>query len=61
MVKLCPACHRALKRGSGKPEEQKQMIRDIFKNAPQTLEFAKNFYDEKDFEKIVDLTFNSLN
>lgn len=61
MVKLCPTCHRNLKRGSGTEADQKELIRDIFKNAPQTLDFAKHFFDTDDFETIVDMTYKSLN
>lgn len=61
MVKLCPTCHRALKRGSGTEEEQKSLIRDIFHNAPDKLDFAEHFFNTTDFETIVDLTFKSLN
>lgn len=61
MVKLCPACHRALKRGSGTEAEQKELIREIFRNAPNTLEFAKHFFDAEDVDTIVELTYKSLN
>lgn len=61
MVKLCPACHRTLKRGSGTQEEQKELIREIFQNAPQTLNFAEHFFNTKDFEEIVNLTYKNLN
>ena len=61
MIKLCPACHRALKRGVSSEHIQKQMIREIFNNAPQTLDFAKNFFDEEDIDKIVDMTCEKLN
>ncbi len=61
MVKLCPTCHRTLKRGSGTSEEQKELIREIFHNAPQTLDFAEHFFNTKDFETIVDLTYKNLN
>jgi hypothetical protein len=61
MVKLCPACHRALKRGSSSIEEQKSMIKEIFKNAPKTYTFAKYFLDSNDFEKIVDEVQKRLN
>lgn len=61
MVKLCPACHRTLKRGSGTQEEQKELIREIFRNAPQTLNFAEHFFNTKDFEEIVNLTYKNLN
>lgn len=61
MVKLCPACHRNLKRGSGTELEQKELIREIFRNAPNTLDFAEHFFNTKDFELIVDMTYKSLN
>ncbi len=61
MVKLCPTCHRLLKKGSGKPEEQKGLIREICHNAPQTLDFAEHFFNTKDFEEIVNLTYINLN
>lgn len=61
MVKLCPACHRALKRGSGTEQEQKELIKEIFKNAPNTLDFAKHFFDTDDYNRIVELTYLSLN
>lgn len=61
MVKLCPTCHRALKRGSGTEAEQKELIKEIFNNAPHTLEFAKNFFDTDDYNEIVDKTYKSLN
>lgn len=61
MVKLCPGCHSALRRGSCSKEEQKSMIRDIFTNAPKTLEFAKCFFDNTDYEEVVELTQRNLN
>lgn len=61
MVKLCPTCHRTLKRGSGTEKEQKQLIKEIFTNAPQTLEFAKHYYDSNDLEYIISKTFSDLN
>lgn len=60
MVKLCPVCHRMLKRGSGIANEQKELIRKIFNNAPQTLAFASHFFDTGGREKIIDLTYDSL-
>lgn len=61
MVKLCPTCHRILKRGSGTEEQQKELIREIFKNAPNTYEFAKHFFDTEDYNKVVELTYLNLN
>ena len=61
MVKLCPACHRALKRGSGTEVEQKELIKEIFSNVPQTLVFAKHFFDTEDLDAVVDMTYKKLN
>ncbi len=52
---------QTIKKGSGKPEEQKELIREIFHNAPQTLDFAEHFFNTKDFEEIVNLTYINLN
>jgi len=61
MVKLCPTCHRLLKRGSGTRDEQIKLIKKIFENEPKTLEFAKHFFDTDDYDVIVQKTFESLN
>ena len=61
MVKLCSACHSAIKRGASSVEEQKDMIKEIFKNAPNTYTFAKYFLDCDDYEKIVDEVQQRLN
>ena len=61
MVKLCPTCHRTLKRGSGTEQEQKELIKAIFKNAPNTYEFAKHFFNTDDYDEVVKLTYLSLN
>jgi len=61
MVKLCSACHSAIKRGASSSEEQKAMIREIFKNAPNTYTFAKCFLDLYDFETVVDEVQKRLN
>ena len=61
MVKLCPTCHRLLKRGSGTRDEQIKLIKKIFENEPKTLEFAKHFFDTDDYNIIVQKTYDSLN
>lgn len=60
MVKLCPACHRALKKGAAYEDYQKKLISEIFKNSPKTLEFAKGFFEIENFEQIVNKTYESL-
>lgn len=61
MVKLCPICHRLLKRGSGTREEQIKLIKKIFKNEPKTYEFASHFFDTDDYDTIVQKTYENLN
>lgn len=60
LVKLCPICHKALKRGVATPEAQKEIIKDIYNNSPNVKEFAQHFFDTKSFEEIIEFTFQSL-
>lgn len=46
LVKLCPACHRALTKNRANEDYQKKLIHNILKNAPKTKEFCLNFTDE---------------
>ena len=47
LVKLCPACHRALTKGRADEDYQKVLISNIFKNAPKAKEFCLNFVSEE--------------
>ena len=60
IVKLCPTCHRIVKKGSAPEVEQKTVIRNILHNRPNVLEFAQHIYDLEDFEEIVDKIWRSL-
>lgn len=60
MVKLCPTCHRTLRRGSASPENQKEIIKEIFINEPKCLEFASHFFDTDNYDEIVEKTFQNL-
>ena len=60
LVKLCPACHDTLKRGRATKETQKEIIIEIYNNAPYTLEFAEHFFDTTNFDEIVELTYINL-
>lgn len=60
LVKLCPICHSALKKGVASKKEQIEIIKEIYNNSPNVLEFAQHFYNTLDFNKIVELTFLSL-
>ncbi|VEG13915.1 HNH endonuclease [Moraxella cuniculi] len=46
LVKLCPACHRALTKNRADETYQKQLISAILVNAPKAKEFCLNFTDE---------------
>lgn len=57
LVKLCPACHRALTKNRADEEYQKGLIRNIFINAPQAKEFCLNFSDE---DNVVQFVYDRL-
>lgn len=46
LVKVCPACHRALTKNRAEEAYQKQLIGEILINAPKAKEFCLNFTDE---------------
>lgn len=60
LAKLCPACHASLSRGSANENIQKELIRKIFKHKNNILTFCESYFDEKDFETVVDLVWKSL-
>lgn len=43
LVKLCPACHRQLKKNSAIEEDQKYLIKEILTNNINVREFCENF------------------
>ena len=53
LAKICPTCHRALKRGSATEQEQKILIRKILNHKQNILDFCKSYFDEEDFETVV--------
>lgn len=60
MVKLCPTCHKALKKGISSKDYQEGLIEKIYDNAPNVLDFAKHFFDTDNFKNIVELTQQNL-
>lgn len=60
IVKLCPTCHRIVKRGSAPEIEQKTVISNILKNKPNVFEFAKHIFDIENFEEIVNKIWQNL-
>ena len=60
IVKLCPTCHRIVKRGSAPELEQKAVIKNILINRPNVLEFAKQIFDIDDFNEIINKIWINL-
>lgn len=57
LVKLCPVCHRALTKNRADEHYQKQLIQNIFNNAPQAYEFCLNFADKN---QVLDFVYERL-
>lgn len=60
LAKICPACHATLGRGSADERTQKNCIRKIFRHKPNMLDFCKSYFDETDYEKVVELVWKAL-
>ncbi len=60
LAKLCPVCHRALKKGSSEEEFQKRLIRNILNRNKDNLEFAQLRFETDDFPTLIDKVYESL-
>ncbi len=60
LAKLCPACHRALKKGSSEEEFQKRLIGKILKRNKDNLEFVQLRFETDDFPTLVNRICESL-
>lgn len=60
LAKLCPTCHRALKKGSSEERFQKRLIKKILKRNKGNLEFAKLRFETDDFPTLIDKIYESL-
>ncbi|TPH43910.1 HNH endonuclease [Helicobacter pylori] len=54
LAKLCPTCHRALKKGASAEGFQKRLIRNILNHNKGNLEFAKLRFETDDFLTLID-------
>ncbi|MGI6735592.1 MAG: HNH endonuclease [Bacilli bacterium] len=54
LVKLCPACHTALKAGVGCEDYQKELIDRILSNNPNVLSFAEHYFDSTNRGQIIE-------
>ncbi len=60
LAKLCPTCHRALKKGSSEEEFQKSLIRNILNRNKDNLEFAQLRFETDDFLTLINRIYESL-
>ncbi len=60
LAKLCPACHRALKKGSSEEGFQKRLIRNILNRNKDNLEFAQLRFETDDLSTLIDRICESL-
>lgn len=60
LAKLCPACHRALKKGSSEEEFQKSLIKKILKRNKGNLEFVQLRFETDDFPTLINRICESL-
>ena len=58
LVKLCPACHRALSRNRADESYQRRLISQILTNAPAAKQFCLNFVEND--EQLVDFVYERL-
>ncbi len=60
LAKLCPTCHRALKKGASAEGFQKRLIKKILKRNKGNLEFAQLRFETDDFPTLIDKIYESL-
>ncbi|WP_187947645.1 HNH endonuclease signature motif containing protein [Helicobacter pylori] len=60
LAKLCPTCHRALKKGASAEGLQKRLIGKILKRNKGNLEFAQLRFETDDLPTLIDKIYESL-
>ncbi|UOR30632.1 HNH endonuclease [Helicobacter pylori] len=60
LSKLCPACHRALKKGASEEGFQKRLIENILNHNKDNLEFAQLRFETDDFPTLINRIYESL-
>lgn len=58
LVKLCPACHRALTKDRADEDYQRRLISQIFANAPTAKQFCLNFVNHEN--QLIDFVYERL-
>ncbi len=60
LAKLCPACHRALKKGASEEGFQKRLIRNILNHNKDNSEFVQLRFETDDLPTLINRIFESL-
>ncbi|EPZ97517.1 HNH endonuclease [Helicobacter pylori] len=60
LAKLCPACHRALKKGASEERFQKRLIENILNHNKDNLEFVSLRFETDDFPTLINRICESL-
>ncbi|GAA7509415.1 hypothetical protein ckin130_03690 [Helicobacter pylori] len=60
LAKLCPTCHRALKKGASAEGFQKRLIGKILKCNKDNLEFAQLRFETDDFPTLINRVYENL-
>ncbi|WP_208359411.1 HNH endonuclease signature motif containing protein [Helicobacter pylori] len=60
LAKLCPTCHRALKKGASAEGFQKRLIGKILKRNKDNLEFVQLRFETDDLPTLIDKIYESL-
>ncbi|GAA8951133.1 hypothetical protein HpEKB32_14060 [Helicobacter pylori] len=60
LAKLCPTCHRALKKGASEEGFQKHLIENILNHNKDNLEFAQLRFETDDFPTLINRIYESL-
>ncbi len=60
LAKLCPTCHRALKKGASEEGFQKRLIEKILKRNKDNLEFVQLRFETDDFPTLINRVYENL-
>ena len=60
LVKLCPACHRALTPNRADETYQKEIIKRILKNSENAYNFISSYVDNLEVEEMVEFIYKNL-
>lgn len=60
LVKVCPACHRALTKNRGEEKYQKELIENILKNSNSAQQYVSNFLDSPTLMDMINYVYEKL-